>query len=183
MDIINSIKFCRDKRKVASVYLDKEDTCHHLTGYITACNDDEVLIAHINTRGEYDGFVYEYASNVYRVDYDGEYEDKIGTLYKLKHQSHPQFEPDEENILFSLLKFAENSKLLVSLEDEDNSVTGFLKSFSDTQIELETVNEYGKYSGVTVIDLEMVETISVDTDYEQDVKLLADNNTENGSGC
>ena len=31
MDIINSIKFCRDKRKVASVYLDKEDTCHHLT--------------------------------------------------------------------------------------------------------------------------------------------------------
>ena len=61
MDIINSIKFCRDKRKVANVYLDKEDTCHHLTGYITACNDDEVLIAHINTRGEYDGFVYEYA--------------------------------------------------------------------------------------------------------------------------
>ena len=45
MDIINSIKFCRDKRKVANVYLDKEDTCHHLTGYITACNDDEVLIA------------------------------------------------------------------------------------------------------------------------------------------
>lgn len=42
---------------------------------------------------------------------------------------------------------------------------------------------YNKYSGVTVIDLEMVETISVDTDYEQDVKLLADNNTENGSGC
>lgn len=172
MDIINSIKFCRDKRKVASVYLDKEDTCHHLTGYITACNDDEVLIAHINTRGEYDGFIYEYASNVYRVDYDGEYEDKIGTLYKLKHQSHPQFEPDEENILFSLLKFAENSEFLVSLEDEENSVTGFLKSFSDTQIELETVNDYGKYSGVTVIDLEMVETISVDTDYEQDVKLL-----------
>ena len=103
--------------------------------------------------------------------------------YKLKHQSHPQFEPDEGNILFSLLKFAENSKLLVSLEDEENSVTGFLKSFSDTQIELETVNEYGKYSGITVIDLEMVETISVDTDYEQDVKLLADNNTENGSGC
>ena len=167
MDIINSIKFCRDKRKVANVYLDKEDTCHHLTGYITACNDDEVLIAH----------------NVYRVEYDGEYENKIGTLYKLKHQSHPQFEPDEENILFSLLKFAENSKLLVSLEDEENSVTGFLKSFSDTQIELETVNEYGKYSGVTVIDLEMVETISVDTDYEQDVKLLADNNTEDGSGC
>ena len=115
--------------------------------------------------------------------YDGEYENKIGTLYKLKHQSHPQFEPDEENILFSLLKFAENSKLLVSLEDEENSVTGFLKSFSDTQIELETVNDYGKYSGVTVIDLEMVETISVDTDYEQDVKLLADNNTENGYGC
>ena len=111
MDIINSIKFCRDKRKVANVYLDKEDTCHHLTGYITACNDDEVLIAHINTRGEYDGFVYEYASNVYRVEYDGEYENKIGTLYKLKHQSHPQFEPDEGNILFSLLKFAENSKL------------------------------------------------------------------------
>jgi len=52
MDIINSIKFCRDKRKVANVYLDKEDTCHHLTGYITACNDDEVLIAHINTRGD-----------------------------------------------------------------------------------------------------------------------------------
>ncbi len=25
MDIINSIKFCRDKRKVANVYLDKED--------------------------------------------------------------------------------------------------------------------------------------------------------------
>lgn len=58
-----------------------------------------------------------------------------------------------------------------------------MKSFSDTQIELETVNDYGEYSGVTVIDLEMVETISVDTDYEQDVKLLADNNTENGSVC
>jgi len=174
MDIANSIKFCRDNRKVSSVYLDKEDTCHHLTGYITVCNDDEVLIAHVNTRGEYDGFVYEYADNIYRVDYDGEYENKIGILYKLKHQSHPQFETDEENILFSLLKFAENNGLLVSAEDEDNSVTGFLKSFSDTQIELETVNDYGKYSGITVIDLEMVETVSVDTDYEQDIKLLAD---------
>lgn len=166
------IKFCYENQKVVSLYLDKDETCSHLTGYIYNYNDSEILVAHMNPRGEYDGFVFEYVCNIYRIDYDGEYEDKIKTLYKLKKQSHPQIENFESGILPTLLNFAKNNKLLISIEMDDNSVIGFVDRFDNNRIRIETVNDYGSYSGITVMSLGEIETLVVDTDFEQDLKLL-----------
>ena len=64
---VKSIK-SMDEKKIASFYFNKEDNCTHLTGFVYALNDSELLVAHINARRGYDGFALNHINNLYRVD-------------------------------------------------------------------------------------------------------------------
>ncbi len=169
--MLNLLKECKNHNKVASLYFNKEDNCSHLTGFVYAFNDTELLVAHINARGEYDGFVLNGVNNLYRVDCGHDYENKISALYTLKKQKHPMITINEENILFSLLDFAFVNKLLVTLELDNNTVTGYVVSY-DGFITLNIVDPYGKNNGKCIIDIDEVITFACDTDDEQDLRIL-----------
>lgn len=169
--LVNIINVCMEKQKLASFYFNKEDNCAHLTGFIHAYNDNELLIAHITPRGEYDGFVLNKMTNLYRVDYDGNYEKKIQQLYKLKKQSHPIVQCNKDEIFVSLLKFACENEYLITLELENDSVTGYVDEYEDF-ISLQVLDENGGKNGKCIIDIDEVVTFSCDTDYEQDLKIL-----------
>lgn len=165
------IEKCFEEHKVASFYFDKEDNCVHLTGIVHQHNEDELLIAHITPRGEYDGFILNKIGNLYRIDYEGEYENKIQRLYQLKAQAHPTVVCNEDGILFSLLKFARENQRLVSLELNTDKVTGIVKKY-DNFVQLQVINENGIKNGRCIIAIDEIVTISCDTDYEQDLKIL-----------
>ena len=169
--MIKTLKECYENQKVASFYFNKEDNCAHLTGFLHCYNENEILIAHITPRGEYDGFVLSKIDNLYRVDYSGDYEKKIQLLYKLKSQSHSTVTCDKDSILFSFLEFANKNKYLISMELENASVTGFVEEYDDS-IRLKVINENGVENGGCVINIDEVITFSCDTDYEQDLKIL-----------
>lgn len=64
------LELCLKEQKIASLYFDKEDNCAHLTGFVHGYNEEELLVAHITPRGEYDGYVLNKISNLYRIDYE-----------------------------------------------------------------------------------------------------------------
>lgn len=167
----NIIEQCLKECKIASYYFDKEDNCKHLTGFVHYFNEQELLIAHITPRGEYDGFVLNRMDGLYRVDYDGLYEKKIQHLYELKNQTHPVVPCDEEGIVIPLLKFAFENEYLITFEMENDAITGSVDWFGD-YVKLQVIDENGIENGKCIIDIDEVVTISCDTDYEQDLKIL-----------
>jgi hypothetical protein len=172
--MIETINYCFKNSKVASFYLNKEDNQVHLTGFIACYNESEILIAHITQRGEYDGYILNRIDSIYRIDYDGEYEKKIESLYKLKKQTHSEITCDEDGILFHLLAFAKENDFLISLELNNDKLTGLVYEYNDS-ICLNTINDNGIKSGVTIMNIDEIVTFSCDTDYEQDIKILYSN--------
>lgn len=166
-----NIEFCLKNRKIGSFYFNKEDNCMHLTGFVHCYNDREIIIEHITPRGEYDGFILNKMENLYRVDYEGDYEKKIHNLYKLKNQKHPIMPCDVGSLIGSLLKFACERERVVTLELENDSITGIIDEYGD-YIKLQILNENGEKNGNSIIDIDEVVTFSCDTDYEQDLKIL-----------
>ena len=75
--MLNIIEDCWKCKRVASFYFNKEDNCAHLTGFVLFYNAQEIVVAHITPRGEYDGYVYNKLEDLYRIEYHGNYEKKI----------------------------------------------------------------------------------------------------------
>lgn len=178
MKIIECIKYCYEKNKAVSFYFDNGDRLQHLVGFIQKFNDSEILIAHISSHGFYDGFILKHIEDLKRIEYDGEYENKVHTLYALKNQEHlviDTFIENEEYILDPVLEFAEKNELVISFECEDTVLSGLIDSFEENLLHLIILNDFGKKSGIAVIDLCEVSTISLDTDDEQDLLLLYKN--------
>lgn len=176
--MIRSINYCFQHKIVASFYCDDCNAESHLVGYIEKFNDSEILIAHISPHGYYDGFILKQIADIHRIDYDGEYEKKVKKLYELRKQSHSTictFNPDDDEILYSLLDFSKENDYVVSLVFADSSISGFVNGYSDDVIYLEIISDYGVGAGISIINTNEVLAIAVDTDLEQDLKLLHDN--------
>lgn len=171
------IKYCLDNNKVMSFYLNKEDNLVHSTGFALHLHDDEVLIAHINPRGEYDGFILNKIDNIYKLDYDSDYEKKIQKLYNIKKQNHHMFKI-QESMLYSLLEYANKEGLILSLELKNDKITGFVNNFDENYVYLTLINDNGWINGKSVISIDEVIVFVCDTDYEQDLKLLYEQNYE-----
>lgn len=160
-----------------SFYCNPDDTDAHLTGYIEKFNEDELLIAHISSHGCYDGFILKRVTDVYRMDYDGEYEKKIERLYKIKKQSHSTVSACSDcnkKILYTLLDFAKENEYVISLEFQDSYLSGVVNGYDYDKdiIYLSIIDNYGHEEGVSIIHTCNVVTVSVDTDDEQDLNHL-----------
>ena len=79
--MLKSIDYCFRNKIVASFYCNGGGKCEVLVGYIERYNDDEILIAHISSHGNYDGFILKHLADIYRIEYAGKYEKKIEKLY------------------------------------------------------------------------------------------------------
>lgn len=170
--MLQEIENCFKCQQIVSCYFNKDDNCVHLTGYICGFNENELLIAHITPRGEYDGFVLNNINGLYRIENNGDYENKINLLYKIKKQKHPVLNCSKNDLVSSLLSFSCEEKLLVTLELNNDSITGYVDKY-DNYVKLRVVDEYGKNNGTCIIDIDEIVTFACDTDYEQDIRLLS----------
>ncbi len=170
--MIKSIEYCF-RNKVIATFSDESNRL--LVGFVENYNDSEILISHISPRGCYDGFVLKRIEDICRIDYGGEYEKKIERLYHLKRQKHSliNLTDPEEEIFYSLLDFAKQSDYIISLELEETRISGFVNGYVDDIIYLDVVNDYGTENGISIIKATEVLTVAIDSDHEQDLKLLA----------
>lgn len=74
-----------------------------------------------------------------------------------------------------MIDFAKDEKHLISAELNNDKITGFVIDYDDDYITLNIIDDYARSIGVTVINIDEIVTLSCDTDYEQDLKLMYEN--------
>ena len=74
---------------VLTIYSEDIDE-DYIYGKIVMRNEEEVIIAQINDKGESDGYLYLQWEGIYRIDYESSYEEKIERLYQAKNQYHEE---------------------------------------------------------------------------------------------
>lgn len=174
--MIRSVNYCFQNKIIATFYCEDGNKQNLFVGYIEKFNDDEILFAHISPHGFYDGFILKHIDDVRRIDYDGEYEKKIERLYKLRQQVHKAistFDPNDDEILYSLLDFAKQNDYIATLELADNNISGLVNGYSNDMIYLDVINDYGEENGISIVNVNEILSVAVDTDHEQDLRLLA----------
>ena len=89
---------------VLTIYSEDIDE-DYIYGKIVMRNEEEVIIAQINDKGESDGYLYLQWEGIYRIDYESSYEEKIERLYQAKNQYHEElmFPKKEDTLLKNLL--------------------------------------------------------------------------------
>lgn len=158
--------------KISNFYFDKENTDKFRTGYVCAYNNEWIIIAHISTRGLYDGFLLYKMQDLFQAETDDEYGKKIKRLYELKKQKHPDFKDEGDDPLKMFLNFAKERQFIVSLNLEDSYICGYLNDFDDLHICVDVIDDYGKADGKTEVAISEVKEIDCDSYNEQDIKLL-----------
>lgn len=141
-------------------------------GRVLGWNDDEVLIAHITASGYYDGYVLRPIQGLFNITFGGKYEQKIEKLYLKRAQKH-RFEGSNEGTLWdSILQYAQQEKLVVTAESGSESVTGYIAEWDNVTLKLQVLDQFGGNDGYGIVFRDQMDLLAVDTDYEQDLKLL-----------
>lgn len=169
---INTVKELINKDEIISVYHNNDNPYSHFTGYAQIA-DDEILIYHITPYGEYDGYVLIKAEDIFRIDCEGEYEECIKRLFQKANKKHEFFNvTDDTAMFFMLCDYAVKNDFAITLETCGASISGFIEKYTDSEIWVNVLNEYGKNDGKTVIQIDEVTALFVDTQYEMKLKTL-----------
>lgn len=160
---------------VLSVYTDKEDTDHFAAGFIQRMTEQYVLIAHVSPFGMYDGYVLKYRADIYRVEYQGQYENKVEQLYRLRHQKHNKVENRTDSLIEDLLNYAYENGVFVSIEINNSGykdVHGKVQTLQNETVVIRQIDESGNPDGETAINLQDISLVTCDSDEEIAMRLL-----------
>lgn len=154
----------------------------HLTGYIDAYNEDEILIKHISPDGYYDGFILIHISDLIRVDILGQYEKRIALLFAMRKQVHPSLNHLNDTLYTSIMDFAHANNLIASVELEGTTISGYVLDFDENNVHIQVVDKNGQTDGETVVLVGNILSFAVDTITEQNLKMLNEGQKDRGQG-
>jgi len=163
-------------RELVSIYDDPDNTENFSCGFISAINEEDVVIQHINPNGHYDGFILKKTSGIFQIGYQGLYQVKISKLNNIQAKKHSEIQLNDD-LKLSLLKYAKLNNFVVSLELNESGVMdiqGFVSELDEDNIVVNLLTEYGISDGISSTDIKCLSRIDCDTEQEQMLKLLAD---------
>ena len=132
-----------------------------------------MLIYHMTPQGLYDGYILIKTEDIFKIDRNGKYENKIKKLYEIAAQTHQVFHLEEDDALFFILaEFAQKNAYIVNLELMEDSVTGFIENYNDDAIWLTMIDEYGYKDGECILQIDEIMAVFVDTQDEQTLNVL-----------
>ena len=171
------IKKCFDQDMIASFYGDMQNSESHLTGFVGAYDENFLIIKHISPTGLYDGFILIRTRDLFRIDLNGAYEDKVRKLYESKNQVHPNC-PSADNLPLSILDYSLKNNKMISIEIGNDTITGLVNAYNSEYICLFAFDRYGRNNGETVVACDEIMSIAMDTSTEQSIQLLAEKQSQ-----
>lgn len=179
--LLEILKESMKNKKIVSIYTNKEETSKFSVGYIIGVDDNYYIIALISPSGMYDGYRIALISDIYRIAYDGKYENSIQQLYNYKNQTHTTINLSKSNLINNFIDFAKEKKLVITLElcnSEAMDVQGYVKELKEREVYINCIDSYGESDGDSVIDLESVSLIVCDSEDESILKTMSQMNQE-----
>jgi len=130
--MINILKRVCKERILTAIYTDKNNYDRFSVGYVMELTKERFLMKHLTTRGEFDGYSVKNIDDVYRIEVDGMYLEKIKTLCLYKEELDKSPEIDiKEDLLYSIIDYAIDNKLIsvICLDEEAGDLSGAKISF------------------------------------------------------
>lgn len=151
------LKDLKNVRKVVSIFVDRNNKEKCCTGYLSYFDDEGIIINYITSGGEFDGYGWRKKDDIYRIDVNGKYEEKLQLLYNLKKQKNINIELENKSgYLKSLIDFAFLNKEVVEISvdelDEQESIIGIIKEILEDDImSITQIDEFGEKNGISYI--------------------------------
>ncbi|MBS7008045.1 hypothetical protein [Anaerostipes sp.] len=174
--MIQVLEQMQKEKKMVSLFRHAGSNEEAVTGYILYVTEDELLMAKISARGEYDGYILERPDHFFSVQTEGNREHQLGMLYLHKKRGHGQIIKNERQTCMDvLLRYAREQGMLMSFymdEDGRYSILGFVLEFSTNFIKIQKIDQDGFEDGFVYLDTQKIVTCRCDTAMEQDILLL-----------
>lgn len=158
------------------MYTDREDTGRFSCGYIAAVTQDELLLSAVSPAGRYDGFLVVRTEDVFALERDSRYTDKIDRLYRARGQRHPAIEAGRgESLTAAVLRHAQREHTVVTIELWDSGlddVQGFVTALGDETVTIRQLDDGGRPDGKIEILPEAISALMCDEENRQALKIL-----------
>ena len=164
--MIEILKKLKENQTLVSLHFDEGDPTSVSVGYIIEVTMTHVLLESVSKDGMKIGYYLYEINQLFRIDYDGLYEQKISSLLtkfngNYQHTKLDKFE--STNLIMELLMFAKNHNLIsiLWLEDNEDSICGFVDKVENGLITISQIDDFGNRDGTVIIEEKTIETISV----------------------
>jgi len=178
--ILLALKRLMQEHSIASIYpsINYPDKCS--VGFIEGISSEHIIMKHISRNGFYDGYVIRRIDDIFRVDFGGQYEKKILTLYTAQNQKHDSLidvEINEEtDILKECLMSSMKKNYVVSLfideTENEEYFYGWVKDVSHEEVIISRISSEGEDDGTAIIKACEITALNCDTDDEIVLKIL-----------
>ncbi|MBS7530232.1 hypothetical protein IC619_006965 [Hazenella sp. IB182353] len=169
------IKRVQAEQKVVSIYANPEQPDASIVGYIHRASYDDVLIRHLTPEGKQDGYVLQRISDIFQLDVDGDYEQRLALLYDLQNQQHEQLDV-EQDLLSEILYYALENDEVVTLytnpDDPSGAVAGYIHAFTDEHVLMRHITREGREDGYVVRRVEDIFHLGILGEYENGLDCL-----------
>lgn len=178
--IIAALKRSLNEGVMVSVYSSHIEPDKCSIGYIDLISSEHFIMKHVTPDGKSDGYIVRKIEDVFRVDFNGEYEKNLELLYRLQKQQHQQFvknnKIEEINLFEETLIFAQKNNLVVTIcidetENQDD-IVGFVKNINVQGVTISRISLNGLEDGETSVFIEHIIKIDCDTIDEKKYMLL-----------
>ena len=167
-----------NKNNLVAIYTDEENPENFNVGFVAAINENDIIIKHVAPSGSYDGFILKKTAEIFQIEYEGGYINKIEKLYRLQTKRHSRFPISNTNLTTELLKFAIENKFVVSVELNNDGIMnaqGVVLDVNEDDLQIAQLDEYGNKDGYANLDVRSITRIDCDTDQEQILRMLINN--------
>lgn len=164
------------EKKIVSLYTDTSETNKFTVGYILGTSDDYVLLNSIATNGINDGLYLLQANDIFRINIDGEYENKILKLYHMQNQK-PVANMQVDDLFNAFFTYAQKNAMIVSIklcDGEEYELSGIVENVSDEQLTLKCISNYGKYDGISIVKNNYITKATCNSDFECTLNKILD---------
>ena len=165
------------KDKLYSVYEEPGDDTFHV-GYFISSDEATALFNIFTTRGYEDGLFLTQVENIYRLDCDDRYTNRIAKLAEIHQQEKASVQmPSDLPLLIALFQYAQKNDFFVSVElDSEDLISGSVREIGEEHLLLDVIDEDGISDGTSLLLLDSVVRASCNSGRERNIQALFQRN-------
>lgn len=169
------------QNKNVSIYC-CDDNNNFIYGKILSVNDSEFALLMYTPSGNYDGIIVKSIDEIIRIEYDGQYEQKM-QKFMLRNIDAESYCIDGFLITNSILELSLKLNKIVSIEllkSGYDDVVGFVDEICDNKCTVKLVDEYGYEDGYSFILISDITQVMLDGERENLLQKLWQINKNSG---
>jgi len=143
-------------------------------GYFVFCDQTYAIFNLLTTRGYEDGLYLTRLDNIYRVDCDDRYTQRIERLSEINGSGRVDVNfSEKEDAITAVLAFSKNNGFLVTVEVEDGElVTGSIDTVDDEWITFNVISDDGILDGKSAVLIDSIVRLHCNSGRERNIQAL-----------